>query len=106
MVSQVPLQPSSGAGCQRSPSTWGGTPPCQHSARDSPPPRRRGHDRRRTSSRGGGIMTAPPRPMRRWHWRNWPVLVKLLSVLLVPTVVALVVGGLRIVDQAGSAPSF
>lgn len=50
-------------------------------------------------------MTAP-RPMRRWHWRNWPVLVKMLAVLLVPTVVALVVGGLRIVDQAGSAPSF
>ena len=51
-------------------------------------------------------MTAPPRPMRRWHWRNWPVLVKLLAVLLVPTVVALVVGGLRIVDQADSALSF
>ncbi|MBA3574491.1 MAG: sensor histidine kinase, partial [Pseudonocardiales bacterium] len=51
-------------------------------------------------------MTAPTPPMRRWHWRNWPVLVKLLGVLLVPTVVALVMGGLRIVDQAGSAPSF
>ena len=51
-------------------------------------------------------MTAPTPPMRRWHWRNWPVLVKLIGVLLVPTVVALVVGGLRIVDQADAAPSF
>ena len=51
-------------------------------------------------------MTAPTPPMRRWHWRNWPVLVKLIAVLLVPTVVALVVGGLRIVDQADAAPSF
>ncbi len=41
-----------------------------------------------------------------WHWRNWPVLVKLVAVLLVPTLVALVVGVLRVVDQAGAAPAY
>ncbi|MDQ3762934.1 MAG: nitrate- and nitrite sensing domain-containing protein [Actinomycetota bacterium] len=42
----------------------------------------------------------------RWHWRNWPVVVKLAAVLLVPTIVALVAGVLRIVDQAGAAPGY
>lgn len=42
----------------------------------------------------------------RWYWRNWPVVVKLAAVLLVPTVVALVAGVLRIVDQAGAAPAY
>lgn len=51
-------------------------------------------------------MTTPTRPLSRWHWQNWPVLVKLIGVLLVPTIVALVVGALRIVDQAGAAPAF
>ncbi|MDQ3151644.1 MAG: nitrate- and nitrite sensing domain-containing protein [Actinomycetota bacterium] len=51
-------------------------------------------------------MTTPTRPLSRWHWQNWPVLVKLIGVLLVPTVVALVVGALRIVDQAAAAPGF
>ncbi|MGH3980910.1 MAG: nitrate- and nitrite sensing domain-containing protein, partial [Pseudonocardiaceae bacterium] len=51
-------------------------------------------------------MTAPARVRHRWHWRNWPVLLKLVAVLLVPTVVALVVGVLRIVDEANAAPGF
>ncbi|HEX2300423.1 MAG TPA: nitrate- and nitrite sensing domain-containing protein, partial [Pseudonocardiaceae bacterium] len=51
-------------------------------------------------------MTGQGEDLSRWHWRNWPVLVKLIAVLLVPTVVALVVGVLRIVDQAGAAPSY
>ena len=42
----------------------------------------------------------------RWYWRNWPVVVKLAAVLLVPTIVALVAGILRIVDQAGAAPAY
>lgn len=42
----------------------------------------------------------------RGHWRNWPVLVKLVAVLLVPTLVALTVGVLRIVDQASAAPGY
>jgi signal transduction histidine kinase len=42
----------------------------------------------------------------RWYWRNWPVVVKLAAVLLVPTLVALVAGVLRIVDQAGAAPGY
>ncbi len=42
----------------------------------------------------------------RWHWRNWPVVIKLAAVLLVPTIVALVAGVLRIVDQAGAAPGY
>jgi signal transduction histidine kinase len=42
----------------------------------------------------------------RWDWRNWPVVVKLAAVLLVPTIVALVAGILRIVDQAGAAPGY
>lgn len=51
-------------------------------------------------------MTAPVRAPHRWHWRNWPLLVKLIAVLLVPTVVALVVGVLRIVDQSSAAPRY
>ena len=42
----------------------------------------------------------------RWDWRNWPVVIKLAAVLLVPTIVALVAGILRIVDQAGAAPGY
>ena len=41
-----------------------------------------------------------------WYWRNWPVVVKLAAVLLLPTIVALVAGVLRIVDQAGAAPGY
>jgi len=52
------------------------------------------------------MMTTPTRSLPRWHWQNWPVLVKLIVVLLVPTVVALVVGALRVVDQAGAAPAY
>ncbi len=51
-------------------------------------------------------MTAPATARSRWHWRNWPVVVKLAAVLLVPTVVALVAGVLRIVDQAEAAPRY
>lgn len=51
-------------------------------------------------------MTGEGAELSRWHWRNWPVLVKLVAVLLVPTVVALVVGVLRIVDEAGAVPSY
>jgi signal transduction histidine kinase len=51
-------------------------------------------------------VTAPVRAPHRWHWRNWPLLVKLIAVLLVPTVVALVVGVLRIVDQSSAAPRY
>jgi signal transduction histidine kinase len=50
---------------------------------------------------------SPPETTRsRWYWRNWPVVVKLAAVLLVPTIVALVAGVLRIVDQAGAAPGY
>ncbi len=51
-------------------------------------------------------MTAPVRMPPRWHWRNWPLLVKLIAVLLVPTAVALVMGVLRIVDQSSAAPGY
>ncbi|MFN2494540.1 MAG: nitrate- and nitrite sensing domain-containing protein [Pseudonocardiaceae bacterium] len=51
-------------------------------------------------------MTGPGATLARWHWRNWPVLVKLVVVVLVPTLVALIVGVLRIVDQAGAAPRY
>ncbi len=50
-------------------------------------------------------MTAPVQA-HRWHWRNWPLLVKLIAVLLVPTLVALVVGVLRIIDQSSAAPGY
>ncbi|HSZ30794.1 MAG TPA: hypothetical protein VK784_13700, partial [Pseudonocardiaceae bacterium] len=54
-----------------------------------------------------GIAAIGPQATRsRWYWRNWPVVVKLAAVLLVPTVVALVAGVLRIVDQAGAAPAY
>ncbi|MPZ65753.1 MAG: HAMP domain-containing protein [Pseudonocardiaceae bacterium] len=49
-------------------------------------------------------MTAPARAPR--SWRHWPLLVKLIAVLMVPTVVALVVGVLRIVDQSSAAPGY
>ncbi|MGQ0773584.1 MAG: nitrate- and nitrite sensing domain-containing protein [Pseudonocardiales bacterium] len=42
----------------------------------------------------------------RWYWRNWPVLVKLVAAGLVPTLVALVIGVLQIVDHAATAPAF
>lgn len=51
-------------------------------------------------------QTSPTSSRSRWYWRNWPVVVKLAVVLLVPTVVALVAGVLRIVDQAGAAPGY
>ena len=51
--------------------------------------------------------TAVPTTSRsRWHWRNWPVVVKLTAVLLVPSIVALVAGVLRIVDQADAGPGY
>ena len=50
----------------------------------------------------GGFATVPSR----WDWRNWPVVVKLAAVLIIPTIVALVAGVLRIVDQAGAAPGY
>ncbi|HEX6402806.1 MAG TPA: nitrate- and nitrite sensing domain-containing protein [Pseudonocardiaceae bacterium] len=53
----------------------------------------------------GTSSTATPVPSR-WDWRNWPVVIKLAAVLLVPTIVALVAGILRIVDQAGAAPGY
>jgi signal transduction histidine kinase len=53
-----------------------------------------------------GVDTAPEISRSRWYWRNWPVVVKLAAVLLVPTIVALVAGVLRIVDQAGAAPGY
>ncbi|HEY2724130.1 MAG TPA: nitrate- and nitrite sensing domain-containing protein, partial [Pseudonocardiaceae bacterium] len=51
-------------------------------------------------------MTEPEVKLSRWNWRNWPVLLKLVAVLLVPTVVALVVGVLRVVDEAGAVPGY
>ncbi|HEX2291062.1 MAG TPA: nitrate- and nitrite sensing domain-containing protein, partial [Pseudonocardiaceae bacterium] len=53
-----------------------------------------------------GPATAPVTTQSRWHWRNWPVVVKLAAVLLVPTIVALVAGVLRIVDQADAGPGY
>ncbi|MFN2479225.1 MAG: nitrate- and nitrite sensing domain-containing protein [Pseudonocardiaceae bacterium] len=53
-----------------------------------------------------GAPTDPTTPRSRWYWRNWPVVVKLAAVLLVPTIVALVAGVLRIVDEAGAAPGY
>ena len=55
---------------------------------------------------GGTAATGPETTRSRWYWRNWPVVVKLAAVLLVPTVVALVAGVLRIVDQADAAPAY
>ncbi|MGH3845264.1 MAG: nitrate- and nitrite sensing domain-containing protein, partial [Pseudonocardiaceae bacterium] len=52
------------------------------------------------------VGSSPGTIRSRWYWRNWPVVVKLAAVLLVPTVVALVAGILRIVDQAGAAPGY
>ncbi|MGH3825224.1 MAG: nitrate- and nitrite sensing domain-containing protein [Pseudonocardiaceae bacterium] len=52
------------------------------------------------------VGSAPETVRSRWYWRNWPVVVKLAAVLLVPTIVALVAGVLRIVDQAGAAPGY
>ncbi|MGH3771921.1 MAG: nitrate- and nitrite sensing domain-containing protein [Pseudonocardiaceae bacterium] len=54
----------------------------------------------------GAAATGPETARSRWYWRNWPVVVKLAAVLLVPTVVALVAGVLRIVDQANAAPAY
>lgn len=54
----------------------------------------------------GATATGPETTRSRWYWRNWPVVVKLAAVLLVPTVVALVAGVLRIVDQADAAPAY
>ncbi|MGH3887808.1 MAG: nitrate- and nitrite sensing domain-containing protein, partial [Pseudonocardiaceae bacterium] len=51
-------------------------------------------------------MTGPATTRSRWYWSNWPVVVKLAAVLLVPTIVALVAGVLRIVDQADAAPRY
>ncbi|MDQ2883096.1 MAG: nitrate- and nitrite sensing domain-containing protein [Actinomycetota bacterium] len=53
-----------------------------------------------------GAPIGPTTPRSRWYWRNWPVVVKLAAVLLVPTIVALVAGVLRIVDEAGAAPGY
>jgi signal transduction histidine kinase len=53
-----------------------------------------------------GVGSGPETIRSRWYWRNWPVVVKLAAVLLVPTIVALVAGILRIVDQAGAAPGY
>ncbi|MGH3601626.1 MAG: hypothetical protein ACRDQH_15350, partial [Pseudonocardiaceae bacterium] len=53
-----------------------------------------------------GAPIGPASPRSRWYWRNWPVVVKLAAVLLVPTIVALVAGVLRIVDEAGAAPGY
>jgi signal transduction histidine kinase len=53
-----------------------------------------------------GAPTGPTALRSRWYWRNWPVVVKLAAVLLVPTIVALVAGVLRIVDEAGAAPGY
>ncbi|MGH3694768.1 MAG: nitrate- and nitrite sensing domain-containing protein [Pseudonocardiaceae bacterium] len=53
-----------------------------------------------------GVGRAPQTVRSRWYWRNWPVVVKLAAVLLVPTIVALVAGILRIVDQADAAPGY
>jgi len=50
----------------------------------------------------GAFATVPSR----WDWRNWPVVVKLAAVLIIPTIVALAAGILRIVDQAGAAPGY
>jgi len=54
----------------------------------------------------GAAATGPEATRSRWYWRNWPVVIKLAAVLLVPTVVALAAGVLRIVDQAGAAPAY
>ena len=53
-----------------------------------------------------GLESVPERVRSRWYWHDWPVVVKLAAVLLVPTVVALVAGVLRIVDQASAAPGY
>lgn len=55
---------------------------------------------------GESAATGPRTIRSRWYWLNWPVVVKLAVVLLVPTVVALVAGVLRIVDEAGAAPAY
>jgi len=54
----------------------------------------------------GAAASDPEATRSRWYWRNWPVVVKLAAVLLVPTLVALVAGVLRIVDQASAAPAY
>ncbi|MGH3932678.1 MAG: nitrate- and nitrite sensing domain-containing protein, partial [Pseudonocardiaceae bacterium] len=51
-------------------------------------------------------MTSQRVATSRWYWRNWPVLVKLVAAVLVPTLVALVVGVLQIADHAATAPVF
>ncbi|MGH3916989.1 MAG: nitrate- and nitrite sensing domain-containing protein [Pseudonocardiaceae bacterium] len=51
-------------------------------------------------------MTSRNATMSRWHWRHWPVLIKLVAAALVPTLVALLVGMFRIIDQTGAAPGF
>ncbi|MGH3942816.1 MAG: nitrate- and nitrite sensing domain-containing protein [Pseudonocardiaceae bacterium] len=51
-------------------------------------------------------MTSQSVPTSRWYWGHWPVLVKLVAAVLVPTLVALVVGVLQIADHAGAAPAF
>ncbi len=58
---------------------------------------------------GGGVVSAPG-SRRLWrdvlHWRNWSLPVKLVAVLLVPTLFALVLGSLRIVDSVSKASSY
>ncbi|WP_316689827.1 nitrate- and nitrite sensing domain-containing protein [Pseudonocardia sp. H11422] len=44
-----------------------------------------------------------PSSYERWAPRHWSLLVKLIVMLIVPTVLALVLGVLRIADQAGAA---
>jgi signal transduction histidine kinase len=60
----------------------------------------------RSSNADSAVKSSPETIRSRWYWRNWPVVVKLAAVLLVPTIVALVAGILRIVDQAGAAPGY
>jgi signal transduction histidine kinase len=54
----------------------------------------------------GPAEAGPVTSRSRWYWRNWPVVVKLTAVLLVPSIVALVAGVLRIVDQADAGPGY
>jgi signal transduction histidine kinase len=54
----------------------------------------------------GSAEAGPVTSRSRWYWRNWPVVVKLTAVLLVPSIVALVAGVLRIVDQADAGPGY
>jgi signal transduction histidine kinase len=53
--------------------------------------------------RGDGGQNPPVKRPPRWSVRNWPVRSKVLAIALVPTVLALVFGGLRIAGAVSDA---